>query len=195
MARFTGLNTQVLGISIDHVPCLTAWAESLGGIHYPLLSDFWPHGTVADLYGVLRKQEGHSERALFVIDQYGFIRYIDIHDISTQPDNEILRNVIREIDPRAAAHEKKPQAVDLSALPQSGVVMYCTKWCPDCKRARIWLASNGIEYSDLDIYNTPGAEAQVRKWCGGSIVTPTFSINGTIVVDFDPEKIKLALGL
>ena len=39
-AKFAGLDTQVLGISIDHVPCLKAWADSLGGINYPLLSDF-----------------------------------------------------------------------------------------------------------------------------------------------------------
>ncbi|HBX68522.1 MAG TPA: hypothetical protein DEH25_03835, partial [Chloroflexi bacterium] len=45
-ALFVGLNAQVLGISVDHVPCLQAWAESLGGISYPLMSDFWPHGAV-----------------------------------------------------------------------------------------------------------------------------------------------------
>ena len=195
MSRFTGLNTQVLGISVDHVPCLTAWAESLGGIHYPLLSDFWPHGAVAERYGVLRDQDGRSERALFVMDQYGFIRYIDIHDINTQPDNEILRDVLREIDPRAAAHEKKPKPADASSLPRDGIVMYCTKWCSDCKQARIWLASRGIEYTEVDIYATPGAEEQVRKWCGGNLVTPTFSINGKIIVDFDPEKIRNGLGL
>jgi alkyl hydroperoxide reductase subunit AhpC len=77
---FAGLNVQVLGISVDHVPCLKAWAESLGGINYPLLSDFWPHGQVSDLYGVLRK-EGYSERAIFIIDRDGIIRYIDIHAI------------------------------------------------------------------------------------------------------------------
>ena len=53
MARFTGLDAQVLGISVDHVPCMKAWAESLGGINYPLLSDFWPHGEVCDRYGVM----------------------------------------------------------------------------------------------------------------------------------------------
>jgi alkyl hydroperoxide reductase subunit AhpC len=42
---------------------LKAWADSLGGIHYPLLSDFWPHGEVAQEYGVLRA-DGNTERAL-----------------------------------------------------------------------------------------------------------------------------------
>ena len=83
------MNVQVLGISVDHVPCLQAWAESLTGINYPLLSDFWPHGEVARRYGVLR-QEGYSERAIFIIDAEGIIRYIDIHDIDDQPDNNVL---------------------------------------------------------------------------------------------------------
>ena len=79
------MNTQVLGISVDSTDSLRAWAESLGGISYPLLSDFWPHGAVATRYGVLRPQ-GYSERALFVLDKWGILRYIDIHDIDKQPD-------------------------------------------------------------------------------------------------------------
>ena len=71
MESFTGLNAQVLGISVDHVPCLTAWAESLGGIHYPLLSDFWPHGSVAERYGVLRSADGFTITDLGSIDVTG----------------------------------------------------------------------------------------------------------------------------
>lgn len=89
MAKFGKLNAQVLGISVDHVPCLKAWAESLGGISFPLLSDFSPQASVAKKYGVRRK-EGFSERAIFVLDKYGIIRYIDIHDIKDRPKNEIL---------------------------------------------------------------------------------------------------------
>jgi peroxiredoxin len=78
-----------LGISVDHVPCLKAWAESLGGISFPLLSDFCPQGAVARKYGVKRK-EGFSERAIFVLDKFGIIRYIDIHDIDDRPKNTVL---------------------------------------------------------------------------------------------------------
>jgi len=73
----------VLGLSVDSVPTLASWAESLGGISYPLLSDFYPHGEIAKLYGVLR-EDGRSERAIFVIDKRGTIRYVDIHDIDEQ---------------------------------------------------------------------------------------------------------------
>jgi len=90
MKRFEGKNTQVLGISVDSTDCQRAWSKSIGRIeNYPLLSDFYPHGEVAGKYGVLRK-EGFSERALFVIDKQGVIRYVDVHDLNDQPDNEVL---------------------------------------------------------------------------------------------------------
>jgi peroxiredoxin len=96
MAKFGKLNAQVLGISVDHVPCLKAWAESLGGISFPLLSDFSPQGAVARKYGVKRK-EGFSERAIFVLDKYGIIRYIDIHDIKDRPKNKILFAELKKV--------------------------------------------------------------------------------------------------
>jgi peroxiredoxin len=89
MAKFEKLNAHVLGISVDHVPCLKAWAESLGGISFPLLSDFSPQGSVAKKYGVRRK-EGYSERAIFILGKFGIIRYIDIHKITDRPKNNIL---------------------------------------------------------------------------------------------------------
>jgi peroxiredoxin (alkyl hydroperoxide reductase subunit C) len=69
---------------------------SLGGITYPLLSDFYPHGAVADLYGVLRG-EGFAERALFIIDKQGIIRYIDVHDINTMPKLEALAKELEKL--------------------------------------------------------------------------------------------------
>ena len=153
MAKFAGLNAQVLGISVDHVPCLKAWAESLGGINYPLLSDFWPHGAVAKRYGVLRS-EGYTERAIFILDKEGIIRYIDIHDIDDQPDNEVLFTELRRIDPEAAS--KEPPEPEAAPLPKAEIVMYCTKWCPDCRRARAWLKARSLEYTEVDIYARPG---------------------------------------
>ncbi len=97
LSRFEGHDTHVLGISIDSVPCNTAWAKSLGGISYDLLSDFEPKGEVARSYGALRP-EGYSERALFVVDKEGRIAYKDIHDISDQPDNEEIFDVLRKLD-------------------------------------------------------------------------------------------------
>jgi peroxiredoxin len=94
---FTGQDAVLLGISVDNIPTLFAWTKQMsemsemGGLWYPVLSDFWPHGGVAEAYGILRSN-GVTERALFVIDKKGVIRYIDVHDINERPDlNEIAK--------------------------------------------------------------------------------------------------------
>ena len=97
LSRFEKHDTQVLGISVDSVPCNTAWAKSLGGISYDLLSDFEPKGEVARKFDAYRS-EGISERALFVIDKQGKIVYKDIHAIGEQPDNEEIFDVLRKLD-------------------------------------------------------------------------------------------------
>jgi peroxiredoxin (alkyl hydroperoxide reductase subunit C) len=80
----------LIGISVDNIPTLYAWTKQMGSLWFPVLSDFWPHGAVARSYGVLRSN-GTSERAIFIIDKKGFIRYIDVHDINTRPE---LENII-----------------------------------------------------------------------------------------------------
>jgi peroxiredoxin len=84
----------LLGITVDNIPTLYAWTRPMGNIWFPVLSDFWPHGKVAQKYGVLRST-GVSERALFVIDKKGIIRYIDIHDINKRPP---LEDLVRQLD-------------------------------------------------------------------------------------------------
>ncbi len=97
LERFTGYDAQVLGISVDSVPCNTAWAKSLGGLSYDLLSDFNPKGEAARSFGAYRDADGISERALFVIDKEGKFAYVDIHDIGDQPDNEDLFDVLKNL--------------------------------------------------------------------------------------------------
>lgn len=97
LERFAGYDAQVLGISIDSVPSHTAWAKSLGGLSYDLLSDFHPKGEVARSFGAYRETDGISERAIFIVDKEGKLAYIDIHDISDQPDNEDLFEVLRKL--------------------------------------------------------------------------------------------------
>lgn len=97
LERFKGYDAQVLGISVDSVPCNTAWARSLGGLSYDLLSDFEPKGEVARKFGAYRDKDGISERALFIVDKSGKIAFKDIHDIADQPDNEELLEVLRKL--------------------------------------------------------------------------------------------------
>jgi peroxiredoxin len=84
----------LLGITVDNIPTLYAWTNQMGKLWFPVLSDFYPHGKVAARYGVLRS-DGTAERALFVIDRKGIIRYIDVHDINIRPRLEIL---VRELE-------------------------------------------------------------------------------------------------
>jgi peroxiredoxin (alkyl hydroperoxide reductase subunit C) len=69
----------------------------MGKLWFPVLSDFWPHGAVAQKYGVLRSN-GVSERALFVIDKKGIVRYINVNDINKRPSLEDLINALEKLN-------------------------------------------------------------------------------------------------
>jgi len=93
---FTQNDAILLGITVDNIPTLFAWTNQMGQLWFPVLSDFWPHGGVAKKYGVLRSN-GVSERALFVIDKNGIIRYIDVHDINKRPSLENLAAALEKL--------------------------------------------------------------------------------------------------
>ena len=88
--------THVLGISVDAVPSKAEWADSLGGITFDLLSDFHPHGAVAEAYGVDRV-DGISERAVFVVDKRGAIAFAKVYEIPTPPDGADVRHTIEQL--------------------------------------------------------------------------------------------------
>jgi peroxiredoxin len=96
LPEFERYDAQVLGISVDNVPTNKAWATAMGGISYPLLSDFWAHGFVSIKYNILRS-EGFSERALFVIDKKGIVQYVDVHPITDQPKNSELIAALKKL--------------------------------------------------------------------------------------------------
>lgn len=77
--------------------------------------------------------------------------------------------------------------------PPGRIVMYCTPWCPDCRRARAWLAEHHLEYTEVDISRDRTAARRVESWANGYQTTPTFDIDGTIVVDFDEARLRQVL--
>jgi len=93
---FEAADATIIGITTDNIATLYAWTEQMGGVWFPVLSDFWPHGQVAGEYGVLRSG-GVSERALFIIDKQGIVRYIDIHDINERPNLETLIGELQKV--------------------------------------------------------------------------------------------------
>lgn len=142
-------------------------------------------------YGAFREDEGRSERAIFIIDKNGIVQYVDIHDIDDQPDNQVLFEEIRRIQP-----EHKPikaPTVEEEQLDLEGVVLFCNKWCPGCRRARVWMENNGIEYKEYDVTRNQAAAKQVKEWTGGNLTTPTFYINGEVVVDWKMDEVSRLL--
>jgi peroxiredoxin (alkyl hydroperoxide reductase subunit C) len=87
----------ILGITVDNIPTLHAWTRQMGDVWFPVLSDFWPHGAVADTYGVLRSN-GTTERALFIIDKQGIIRNILVEDINVRPPLDFIVNSLDAIN-------------------------------------------------------------------------------------------------
>jgi peroxiredoxin len=84
LPMFEEHHAQVLGISVDGVWSHKAFAEA-HNLDFPLLADFEPKGAVAQAYGVYRKEEGTSERALFVIDAEGIVRWSYVSPINVNP--------------------------------------------------------------------------------------------------------------
>ncbi|MEF3698471.1 peroxiredoxin [Desulfolutivibrio sp.] len=93
---FAAANAELVGVSVDNTPSQHAWVTQMGGLWFPVASDFWPHGGLSGRLGILRP-EGVAERALFIIDEKGIIRYIDVHDINTRPDLGALITALRGI--------------------------------------------------------------------------------------------------
>jgi len=95
---FAAHNAILLGISVDNIPTLYAWTGKMGKLWFPVLSDFWPHGAVADRYGVLRSN-GTAERAIFIIDTNGVIRYINVNDINRRPPLDEIIAALAKLNP------------------------------------------------------------------------------------------------
>jgi peroxiredoxin len=79
------------------VYALKDWAEHLGGLRYPLLSDFWPHGKVTRDYGVFNEEIGRPERAIVVVDRAGIVRYIDVHTLREVPDTTEIEEELKKL--------------------------------------------------------------------------------------------------
>lgn len=87
LPQFESSDTVVFGISIDPQPSKAAWGKEIGVSKYDLLSDNYPYGEVAKKYGVFRERDGISDRAVFVIDKGGRIRWSKVYEIPQHPDN------------------------------------------------------------------------------------------------------------
>jgi peroxiredoxin len=92
------LNTVPVGISVDSVPCKKAWAESLEITRTPLLADFWPHGNVAQEYGLFREANGFSERANVLLDEKMQVVFVKVYPVHSVPDMREVLSFIRGLE-------------------------------------------------------------------------------------------------
>jgi len=87
--RFEQFDCQLLAISVDSIASHKAWARSMGGLSFPLMADYWPHGEVARKYGILSAR-GRAERTVFLVDKTGVIRWIERPRPGDLPNNDEL---------------------------------------------------------------------------------------------------------
>jgi len=96
LPEFREYGAAILGISVDGVWCHAAFARDRN-LHFPLLADFEPKGAVARLYRAYREGEGTSERALFVLDGDGIIRWSYCSPIAVNPGADGILNALESI--------------------------------------------------------------------------------------------------
>lgn len=103
LPEFQKHGAQVVGISVDGAWCHRAFSEARH-LRFPLLADFEPKGEVARAYGVYRQGEGISERALFVIDGQGVVRWSYVSPIGVNPGADGILEALENLD----AGKEKP---------------------------------------------------------------------------------------
>jgi peroxiredoxin len=94
LTSFEGV--QVLGVSVDTPFSLKVWAEQ-EGYQFPLLSDFWPHGAVAQQYGVFNEAAGMANRGTFLIDKDGVIRFAEVNGPGEARDQEAWKKAVASL--------------------------------------------------------------------------------------------------
>ena len=79
------------------MPSLKAWVEQLGGLPFPLLSDYWPHGAIGKAYGVFNDERGMDKRSAFLVEASGIIRFAKVYEPGTIPESKDLLERLRQL--------------------------------------------------------------------------------------------------
>ncbi|MFJ8966335.1 peroxiredoxin [Lentzea sp. NPDC102401] len=96
LATYEDENVQVLGVSVDSPFALKAWANQ-EGYQFPLLSDFWPHGAVAQSYGVFNEAVGMALRGTFLIDTVGVVRFAEVNAPGEARDQDAWKKAVTSL--------------------------------------------------------------------------------------------------
>ncbi|MFC3894390.1 peroxiredoxin [Lentzea rhizosphaerae] len=96
IATYEDENVQVLGVSVDSPFALKAWANQ-EGYQFPLLSDFWPHGAVAQSYGVFNEAVGMALRGTFLVDVDGVVRFAEVNAPGEARDQDAWKKAVASL--------------------------------------------------------------------------------------------------
>jgi peroxiredoxin len=102
--KYAALDAQVLGVSVDSTWSHMAWQDKeIGKLRYPLASDFYPHGQIAQKYDVFRTGDpipGINERAIYVVDKQGIIVFAQLYELGEAPDSRDVFEVLEKMSSR-----------------------------------------------------------------------------------------------
>src|SRR5260370_27055791 len=93
LSDFVNEDVQVLTVSVDSPYAHKVWAER-EGYDFPLLADFWPHGAVAQAYGVFNEERGFANRGTFLIDRDGVVRFAEMNQPGQPRDQDAWRKAL-----------------------------------------------------------------------------------------------------
>ena len=116
LPEFDEYGAQLLGISVDGAWCHKAFSQARN-LHFDLLADFEPKGAVSDAYGAYRDADGFSERALFVLDANGVIRWSYLSPVGVNPGADGILNALEALtdEQRGQKSATRPASSDRSA--------------------------------------------------------------------------------
>jgi peroxiredoxin (alkyl hydroperoxide reductase subunit C) len=96
LATFQNEDVQILAVSVDHPFTLKAWSDAQG-YQFPLLADFWPHGKVAQDYGVFNAEKGFALRGTFLVDKSGVVRFAEVNAPGEARDQDAWRKALATV--------------------------------------------------------------------------------------------------
>jgi mycoredoxin-dependent peroxiredoxin len=96
LGDFVNDNVQVLTVSVDSPYSHKVWAIQQG-YEFPLLADFWPHGAVAQAYGVFDAEKGIANRGTFLVDRQGVVRFAEMNLPGEARDQDTWRKALATV--------------------------------------------------------------------------------------------------
>jgi len=90
LKQFEEKGARLLGLSCDPVPALKVWAQSVGGVGYPLLSDFYPHGKASQGLGTFNAEAGYTLRSVTIVDPQGIVRAFHLYPAGGLPQADVV---------------------------------------------------------------------------------------------------------